>query len=252
MMRGETVYVTMLGTFSLAYGGKQVRESVFRETRPWQLMKYLMDSRGRAVDQEELVRVLWQPENCGQDVCGTIRVRLRRLRESLEQIGLGDIRTGLVLYAQDKFSLNSDYELDLDTQRFRSLCRREEDAALPPAQRLEACRGALALCTGPYLERSKPAVWLETGRTETAAQFRRLALTAMNLSRKAWDGTLGPALSAQVLCMAPEDEELNTKLMSFLVSSGCAAEAVAHYAQLSRMTEARGRQAPPLTAFQHI
>ena len=50
--------------------------------------------------------------------------------------------------------------------------------------------------------------------------------------------------------MAPEDEELNTRLMAFLMARGCTAEAVSHYAQLVRMAQAAGAEPPPLTAFQ--
>lgn len=248
----KVVTVTMLGVFSLSFRGKRLRETLSRDTRSWQLMKYLVDSRGRTVGQEELVRVLWQSEHFGKDPYGTIRVRLRRLRENLDMIGLGDSRSGLVFYAQDKFFLNPDYTLELDIQALRGLCRRAEDRSLPTDARLEACRGALELCTGPYLERSEPAPWLESGRREATAQFRQLVLTAMDLSRETEDGALCQALSSRVLCMSPGDEELNTRLMSFFISRGYSAEAVSHYTQLARMAEARGEQAPPLTAFQHI
>ena len=249
-MTKGTVYVTMLGTFSLSYQGAQVREPLSRETLHWQLLKYLMENRDRAIDQKELVWVLWRPEDFGPDVCGTIRVRLRRLRESLGPIGLGDSRAGLVLYAQDKYFLNSDYPLELDVQRLRAFCRLAGNGALPPEERLEACRSALALCTGPYLERSASAPWLETGRRETAAQFRSLVLSAMDLAGQADDPSLGGLLSARVLRMAPEDGELNTRLMIFLMDQGCTAEAVSHYAQLVRMAEAGGKEPPSLTAFQ--
>ena len=61
---------------------------------------------------------------------------------------------------------------------------------------------------------------------------------------------LGGLLSARVLRMAPEDGELNTRLMIFLMDQGCTAEAVNHYAQLVRMAEAGGKEPPSLTAFQ--
>ena len=245
-MTKGTVYVTMLGTFSLSFQGAQVREPLSRETLHWQLLKYLVENRDRAVGQQELVRVLWRPEDFGPDVCGTIRVRLRRLRESLGPIGLSDSRAGLVLYAQDKYFLNSDYPLELDVQRLRALCRLAGNGMLPAAERLNACREALALCDGPYLERSASALWLEAGRKETAAQFRSLALAAMDLGRQERDLSLGGLLSARVLRMAPEDEELNTRLMIFLMDQGCTAEAVNHYAQLVRMAEAGGKKPPPL------
>ena len=141
----KVVTVTMLGVFSLSFRGKRLRETLSRDTRSWQLMKSLVDSRGRTVGQEELVRVLWQSEHFEKDPYGTIRVRLRRLRENLDMIGLGDSRSGLVFYAQDKFFLNPDYTLELDIQALRGLCRRAEDRSLPTDVRLEACRGALEL-----------------------------------------------------------------------------------------------------------
>lgn len=251
-MLNKTVSVTMLGVFSLSFRGKRIREALSRDTRSWQLMKYLLDSQGRAVGQEELIRVLWQAERFGKDPCGTIRVRLRRLRENLDMIGLGDSRSGLVFYAQDKFFLNPDYTLELDIQALRGLCRRAEDRSLPTLARLEACRGALELCTGPYLERSDPAPWLESGRRETAGLFRQLAMDTMDLSREDAEAGVCQLLSGRVLCMAPEDRELNTALMSFLLAHGYGAEAVSHYTQLARMAEARGEPAPPLTAFQSI
>ena len=248
----KTVFIKMLGTFSLCYQGRWVKESFFRDTRPWQMMKYLADSCGRDVPQEELVQVLWRPENCGQDVCGTMRVRLRRLRGNLAQIGLGDSRTGLVLYAQDRFFFNPDYTLETDLQRLRRFCRLAENTSLSHKRRLSACQDALSLCDGPYLERSGSAPWLEPGRRETALRFRRLTETTIKLSQQTGDLSLGAALSQRVLRMAPEDEELNTELMTFLMTNGHGAEAVMHYTQLMRMTEAAGMGTPSLSAFQHI
>ena len=244
-----TVQISMLGTFTIRHGGRQVSESVFRDTRSWQLMKYLADNRGRAVNQSELVRVLWTPESFGPDVVGTLRVRLRRLRESLNAVGLGSSRDGLVLYAQERFFFNPDYDVVTDTQQLYELCRQAENHALGRELRLAACQRGLSLCGGPYLEHSAPAPWVEAGRREVQELFAALARVTLELSGQSGSCELVRELAPRALSLIPEDEGLNTQIMTFLMQHGCVAEVVAHYARLSRVTEAKGDPDPPLTAF---
>ena len=240
----------MLGTFSVTWHGRTAEESFYRDTRSWQLMKYLAANRGREVPLEELTRVLWPSDIPGPNSVGTIRVRLRRLRERLNAIGLGSSREGLVLYGQDLLCLNEPgFEIETDLERIYGLCGKIEGGGRLGARRVVACRHALELFSGPYLAHSGDAAWVAHGREESCALFHRLASDALSLAGEEKAPELIQLLAAKALVMAPEDEELHDRIMSFLLSHGLMPEAVAHYARLSRIAESRRAAPPALTAF---
>ena len=249
MAQNKPVHITMLGPFTVRFGERVIGPPRWKDTFAWQLMKYLAANNDRWITMEELDRVLWPEENMGSDPLGMMRVRVHRLRDNLNKIGLGG-RNGLVQYSYDRYRINADYELLVDIEEIAGICLVLRSVnQLPWQQRVELCRKAIELFGGKYLENSPADLWVEQGRRHSRELFSSLTESTLLLAEESGQHDLVALLAEKALLLIPDKADVNTKLMDHLLVHGYTAEAVSHYAKLSRISEAQGWDAPPLTAF---
>ncbi|MBR3910234.1 MAG: winged helix-turn-helix domain-containing protein, partial [Anaerotignum sp.] len=55
----ETLYIRMLGEFSLQYGENTISDNNNRSKKVWLLLAYLICQKGRIVSRQELIQLLW-------------------------------------------------------------------------------------------------------------------------------------------------------------------------------------------------
>ena len=249
MNQENLVDISMLGTFTVAYRGRSVQESRCKDALPWQLMKYLAANHPRKISKDELVYGLWDTGKPFEESEGAIRVRLRRLRESLNAIGLGSCRKGLVLFAGEHFFLSPDYEIRTDLQQIRQFIRFASEKNQSPQNRIAACRQALWLFQGRYLELSTPAAWMETGNTENRKLFCDLTQITILLSSADPTGQTMTQLAEKALLVVPDETSVNTEIIRQLLRQGRVSDAVSHYSALTRILAGRQQALPELSVF---
>ena len=245
----KLVDISMLGPFTVTYQGHTVRESRYKDALPWQLMKYLAANYPRPIGKEELVHGLWETGKTFEESEGAIRVRLRRLRESLNAVGLGDSKTGLIPYADHCFFLSPDYEIRTDLQQIRQFLLLASEKKQSPQSRIAACRQALRLFHGSYLQLSSPAAWMEPGHTESRKLFCDLTQITIELSSADPTGESMTQLAEKALLVAPDEVSLNTQIIQRLLAQGHFSGAVAHYSALTRILAYRQQDLPELSVF---
>ena len=249
MNQEKIVDISMLGPFTVAYRGSSVRESRYKDALPWQLMKYLAANYPRKIGNDELAYGLWDNGKTFEESEGAIRVRLRRLRESLNTIGLGNCRTGLVLSEDDSFFLSPDYAVRTDLQQIRQFVRFASEKSQSPQSRVAACRQALRLFRGRYLELSSPAAWMEPGRTESRKLFCDLTQITIELSPADPTGQSLMQLAEKALLVVPDEVFVNTEIIRQLLAQGHFSHAVSHYSALTRILAGRQQPLPELSVF---
>lgn len=249
MNQEKIVDISMLGVFTVAYQGGSVRESRYKDALPWQLMKYLAANYPRKIGKDELAYGLWDTGKPFEESEGAIRVRLRRLRESLNEIGLGSCRTGLILFANDCFFLSPDYEIRTDIQQIRQFVRFASEKSQSPQSRVAACRQALRLFRGRYLELSSQAEWMEPGRMESRKLFCDLTQITIELSSADPTGESMMQLAEKALLIVPDEVFVNTEIIRQLLKQGHFSDAVSHYSALTRILAGRPQTLPELSVF---
>ena len=222
----------LLGPLVLCRGGASVEENSARQPRPWLLLKYLLVNPGRQVGLEELQNTVW-PEDRGQENApGRARVRLRRLREDLEPLGLGGPR-GLVLFKSGCCSLNPAWAPDTDTARLLALLARLRPLPLEDPAGLALCREGLALFRGPLLAGTAAGPWLSPLRAYYARRFGELARSCLQRMQALGDSGPAALLSQQAAALAPQDEPLQRAVLHYLMAQGLELELLRYVPRLS-------------------
>ncbi len=201
--------VTLFGAVTLENQAGRLAENPSRPSKPWLLLKYLLVNRHRPVDREELT-ALW-PEGGGESAD---RVRLTRLRDDLDKLGLGG-KSGLVQYAAGVYRLNPRYHLDTDEDRLTALLARLRPCPTEDPAGLQLCMGALTLLTGPFLDRTA-VPWAAPYRDHYQRVFADLAREILDRSRRMGDDRAVTLLLQRAAVLAPEDQALQGDLRAYL------------------------------------
>jgi len=233
-----TVRVRLFGQVELENSRGRVVENRGRQPLSWALLKYLLAEPGREVSLNELLRIgLWPPSKDGGDEIGAARVRLRRLRGSLQPLGL-DGTQGLVTFGADKYGINPKYQLATDTEEFLSLAESVKQHPLHEQEALTQCIRALELFRGPFMEYTEDAPWVMEYRNYYHREFKALALDTLQRSAAVNDKRAVALVSQRAAAILPEDRELHRTIIRYLVEQGQDTELMRHITQLHRTGEA--------------
>jgi len=227
--------VRLFGALELESEQGCLVESRGDKPRLFLLLKYLLLEPQREVDQEEVLQQVWND----RPVVGcTGRVRLRRLRETLEFLQ-PEGGNSLINFQAGKYSLNPDYTLRFDTDVFLSLLKQSENFSLTDPEGLKLCQDALELFRGPLLEYTKNAPWLTGYRNYYLREFIRLGremlkrMRAMNVTEPV------QPLCSQALMLVPEDETLHRDIIEFLMDNQLGKELIQHVKSLISTDKAK-------------
>ncbi len=193
--------VTLFGTVALENQAGRLEENPSRQAKPWRLLKYLLVHRDREVTQGELAD-LW-PDFGTENAA---RVRLNRLREDLDRIGLGG-KSGLVQFSAGSYRLNPRYTLDVDEDRLNRLLTDFYAADPGDPAGLGLSMAALSLCVGPFLDKSADP-WTEPYREKYRGAFLALGRETLARCKLQGDDRAVKLLLQRLPVMAPAEESL--------------------------------------------
>lgn len=229
------VRVKLFGVVELENHQGHITENPSKQSYPWLLLKYLLVNRGRDVSQEELIETVWAA--AGEDNTeGAARVRLRRLREALRPLGLDNER-GLIRFHLGNYSLNPDYEILCDTDRFAELSAALKGCSISDPAGLQLCKDILELLRGPFLQHTQDAPWLNGYRSYYSNAFRDIVPNILERMSALQDYSLVRLLCSRAIVIAPGEEELHRKIISYLVEQKLEFELVRYVSQLSRTSD---------------
>ena len=226
----EPIQVRMLGEFSLRIGDTTLSDTNNRSRRVWNLLAYLLCNRDRRFSSQALIDLLWgsscdisNPENA-------LRITLHRLRSLLDQLWEGAGRE-LILRSEDGYGWNPEIPVQLDYERFESLCQLSQCSE---DTRLDAVLEALALYRGEFLPKHAAEMWAIPISTHFQNRFLMLSIEAAGLL-----SARGRHMEAIQICRAaaeqePYHEPLHQILMQELAAVGDAKGAAAVYDNLSK------------------
>lgn len=223
------VRVTLFGAVELSNRLGSTVENPSRQSLPWLLLKYLLANRGREVSLTELTGTIW-PEEEG---LGAARVRLRRLRDSLAPLGL-DGKHGLILFSDGRYSLNPEYDLDVDADRFAALTARSKGLSADDPEGLKGCVDALELMRGRFMEYTDNDAWLAGYRDYYYREFCALVRETLKRMKTVGDDSALPLLCLRAAVIVPGEEAIHKEIISYLVEQRRELELVRHVARLTR------------------
>lgn len=230
-MELEPVSVRMLGEFAIRQGDREISDNDNRSWKIWLLMAHMIYNHDRTVSPEEMVTLLWGPEERGSNPLNALKTMLHRARACLNQLG-DNVGHTLILRRDGSYAWNDDVPFTLDAEEFDRLCREGSDTR-DPEIRLELWMKALPMYRGPFLEKLASDPWV----VPIAAYFHDLyihtVLDAMPLleRRERWADVA--RLCTRAVEVEPHREDLYRHLMTALIRSGRQQDAVEVYERMS-------------------
>ena len=206
----DTVYIRMLGEFSLSWNGNKILDTDTRSKRCWQLLAYIICNRGRCVSQNRMMELFWGEEHDCNNPENTLRTTLHRTRSLLDGLWKGAGKE-LILFKEGGYTWNEGFPVVMDFQRFEQLCRKGT---------LESCREALCEYGGDFLPRYCSESWV----IPLAAHFHNLFLEASVTAAQMMSARGSHEEAAKVCSRAaaaePYHEPLHQLLMQELAAAG--------------------------------
>lgn len=225
------VYVRLLGRLELENQWGVASDELSKHTLAGMLLKYLLvEPKGEVSLDELLTGGVWP---AGQTDESIIRVRLVRLRKSLEPLHLGG-RNGLVLYSGGRYSLNPQYVLKTDVGELMALMKCIKGCPIHDPAGLQLCHKALELFRGPFMEGTEDATWIAPYRKYYHKQFEALAENTLERMQALNDDQALEDLCCRTAEILPEEEKLHRNIIHHLMKQRRAQEVTRHITQLDR------------------
>lgn len=236
MAENKTLYITMLGQFSLRYPTEDGLGIVTDQGGvSWRLMtflQYLCFFHNRAVTQDEIFDLLWSDID-STNPTNTTKTLLHRSRLLLEELGLEDGKKAL-RYRRGLYSFDPELPIWMDTDEFEALCESFYTEQSGEAG-LNAARQAITMYHGDFLPNAAGSAWLLSPRTYYRTKYLRLCCDTAAVLRDM--GHMDEAIKICRLATAqdPYNEPCHQMIMRLLWDSGTKQEAIQYYSDVSNL-----------------
>lgn len=145
----------MFGDFSLTYKNKSINGNDMRSRKMLSLLHYLVYHHGKNIPESEIIDALWNAGESG-DPSNALKTLLFRLRVLVSSIGIPNIKE-IITHRQYYFSWTSKGPVELDTEQFEQLCKKQ---CSDPDERLSCLLDALSLYDGTFFPLLPPTCGL--------------------------------------------------------------------------------------------
>ncbi len=191
---GYQLKVQTLGPFRAWRGDEEIDAREWRRAKARQLFQLLVTHRGRMLQREEIVYILW-PELDPDAAQRDFKVALNALNKALEPDRPPGSESAYVVRHGSTYGLRPNADVWIDAVEFQSLIRagnrcQEEDQAEACA---DAYQSALDLYQGEYLQEELYEDWPSEERERLLALYLRAAekLAGVRLSQGRYDEAIG-------------------------------------------------------------
>lgn len=147
-MDGGTIFVQMLGEFSITLNEKTITDSANRSKKVWLLLAYMIYCRSHSITPSDLINLLWSEEESSTNPLNALKTVFHRVRSTLDQLG-SSVGHNLILRRDGCYIWNQTVPVHLDIEEFDTLCK--AGAESQGDTRLAYYQKAQALYTGDFL-----------------------------------------------------------------------------------------------------
>jgi DNA-binding SARP family transcriptional activator/GAF domain-containing protein len=222
--------VRCLGRFTLIKDGHAVPPERFVRRRSLTLLKILLTRYGKPVHREELMEILW-PDGDPQATRVLLNVAVHYLRRALEPDLPAGSPSHFVRTCGECYAFDTTAPHRLDSQQFLAAAglgdRLEREGRL--AEALDACRDAISLYAGDFLEDEPYSDWCAVERE----YLREVFLTVLRRSARLFVGRgdvdAAVACYRRALLIDATLEDMHRGLMELLWRTGRRDEALRQY-----------------------
>lgn len=226
----KCLYIRMLGEFSLQFGENKISDSSNRSKKVWLLLAYLICQKGRVVSRKELIHLLWGDDPASNTPENTLKITFHRARQQLDQLW-PSAGHDLILRQGNGYTWNTEIPMEIDMERFESLC---QDSPDDEEKQLQSFLSALELYHGDFLSRFSSESWIIPVATHFHNLYVQTILATCPLLFARARHEEAAAICHDAINLEPYHEPLHQQLMQALLNMGNQKGAIAVYNELSQ------------------
>jgi LuxR family maltose regulon positive regulatory protein len=185
---GYQLRVQTLGPFRVWRGSEEIDAREWRRSKARQLFQLFLIHRGRLLQREEIVELLW-PDLDPEAVQRDFKVALNALNKALEPDRPAGAEPAYVTRHSTTYGLRPGADFWLDSEAFQRLVDQGDRLQKDPEACAEAYQNALALYQGEYLQDALYEDWASEERERLLALYLRTAekLAAVRVTQGRYD-----------------------------------------------------------------
>ncbi|MGM9637906.1 MAG: BTAD domain-containing putative transcriptional regulator [Eubacteriales bacterium] len=238
------ICIHFFGTFSISYGEHVISEDDNRSKKLWKLLEYIVVNRTRRIPQEELVQLLWDDAEEGENPLSSLKTMLHRVRNTLDRLEVMDSRK-IILQKGGAYFWNNMLDYTTDADEFDELMYKIADDPDATDRILEYALRALDLYKGLFLGgKYSDCSWASEPCKRYHAAYVRTFETAVSilLTQRRYDDII--ALSERAIAIDPTQEPFYYYLIRSHIEKGENLKALKLYEQVIDLFYNRLRQNP--------
>lgn len=155
-MNGQTVFINMLGEFTIKYGDKTISDQANHSKKIWNILEYLITCRNKEVSQNDLIELLWEDEG-STNPNGALKTLMHRVRNLLKDLDAPDVN--FIVQSRGAYAWNNAIPCVVDTDEFERLYKEGLDAE-DSEVRLSLFRKAITVYKGDFLPKTSHETWV--------------------------------------------------------------------------------------------
>lgn len=224
-MNTPTIYVQMLGGFSVTCQERSINDQSSQSKKPWNILEYLITFRDRDIPSSELIDLVWS-EKQGTNPGGALKTLVFRSRKLLEPLDYNP--QNLLIQKRGSYAWNPAVKTVVDTDQFEALCT-QAAAADDSREKLDLYLKALQIYKGDFLPKSAWESWVIPISTYYHSLYRKAARKAIELlsAGDEWEKII--EICRKAITIEPFDEDFHYHLIYSLYNNGMQNQALEHY-----------------------
>lgn len=226
-IKGSTVYVSMLGGFSVTLDDKSIDALGNQSKKPWNLLEYLITHRKREISLEELIELFWGDED-SNNPSGALKTLLFRSRKLLQP--LCTTPQDLLIHIRGTYSWNPDVNTIVDIDQFEELCESVFSSHdMASDSQLKLCLKAIDIYKGDFLPKSSWISWVIPISTYYHSLYQKLIHKTISLLKDQHDYEKIIDVCQRATVIEQFDEVIHYNLIYSLYKTGNQQAALEHY-----------------------
>lgn len=221
-----TVYINMLGEFSITIDNQTINDQNNQSKKPWSLLEYLITFRNREVSPSELIELIWGDED-SSNPNGALKTLMFRSRKLLTPLGFPP--QNLLVQRRGSYAWSQEVTTIADIDLFEALTTKAVNSHDTASEQLDSCLKALDLYKGDFLPKSDWETWVVPISTYYHSLYQKIAHHAIDLLLETENYSKIVDLCQKATQIDPYDENLHFHLIQALFKSGQQHAALEHY-----------------------
>lgn len=251
MMNEHKVEIFTLGRFLIRRNGVTISDNSNRSRKVWDLFKYLMINREKAIPPDVILETLW-PEQDYSDPNQAIRSLVFRLRHLLAA-GLSEpVLASSITFSHGCYKWDFKKGFWLDVEEFELMCRKANLLCeMDPVNAVEICQNAVNLYKGPFLPECSYKEWAINAQSYYHRYYMRAVFQLIELLKNANTYLSIIEVCEKAFIVEYYEEELHLRYLEALLKLGKTKQARAHYDEVTA-TFFRELGVKPSSAMQSV